>query len=142
MDNGRQNYRSLKLAAALTFIGLLQVIALSPLWQSTAWMGFYLAWLSTQWYWTVDQPIFTAMHGLLTFVSGGIFLVYLRATVKHEVKAEEHPERIKLRAEQQEARDKAREAAKDQGMVAQIRAAAMFNPKCVFGCFARLDSGP
>ena len=80
------------------------------------------------------------------------------------MKAEEHPERIKLREEQQEARDKAREAAKvwggarsnpnpdpnpnpnpnpnqDQGMVAQIRAAAMFNPKCVFGCFARLDSG-
>jgi len=24
------------------------------------------------------------MHGLLTFVSGGIFLVYLRATVKHQ----------------------------------------------------------
>ena len=33
-------------------------------------------------YWTTDQPIFTAMHGLLTFVSGGVFLVYLRATVK------------------------------------------------------------
>ena len=25
MDNGRQNYRSLKLASALTFIGLIQV---------------------------------------------------------------------------------------------------------------------
>ena len=35
-------------------------------------------------YWTVDQPIFTAMHGLLTFVTGGIFLVYLRATVTHQ----------------------------------------------------------
>ena len=26
-------------------------------------------------------------------------------------------------------------------MVAQVRAAAMFNPKCVVGCLARLDSG-
>ena len=35
-----------------------------------------------------------------------------KSFTKHQVKAEEHPERIKLREEQQEARDKAREAAK------------------------------
>ena len=30
MDNGRQNYRSLKLASALTILSLIQCIALTP----------------------------------------------------------------------------------------------------------------
>ena len=36
-----------------------------------------------QWYWTIEMPVFMAVHGVITVVATGIFLVYLRTTVKH-----------------------------------------------------------
>ena len=34
-----------------------------------------------QWYWTIEMPVFMAVHGVITVVATGIFLVYLRTTV-------------------------------------------------------------